>query len=97
MSQSLRDHTQVLKGAWREEEQALAVTGSGDPNATPLPVASQGQFITSKYDEIDLSYYASGVNAGQLETVTYKLAGATVNTLTLSYDSANNLTSVVKS
>ncbi len=82
--QSKRDFPQILKGAWNENVQGL--------NVAP----SAGQLITAAYDEIDLVYYPSGPNQGQLETVTYKLAGNTVNVLTLSYDISNNLTSVVK-
>lgn len=95
MSQSRRDANQVLKGAWREVEQALATTFSTDPS-NPIPVAVQNALITKPYDEIDLSYFASGANVGQLQTVTYKLSGVTQNTLTLAYDGSNNLTSVVR-
>lgn len=47
MTQSNRDYTQVLKGAWREEEQALAVTGdisinnpAVGPNGQPIQTSS---------------------------------------------------------
>lgn len=93
---SKRDFPQILKAVFNEAEQALAVTGTLVPGGAALPVIQENSLITSQYDEIDLSYYASGANIGQLETVTYKLAGSTVNTLTLSYDGSNNLTSVVK-
>ena len=50
---------------------------------------------TASYDYISLSYTGSN-----LTTVTYKTGGATgttVATLTLTYDGANNLTSVARS
>ena len=46
------------------------------------------------YDEVDLSNYAAADKPG---TVVLKSGGATVATLTLSYDGSNNLTSVVRS
>jgi hypothetical protein len=49
------------------------------------------------YDEIVLTYVASGNGAGEIETVVYKLATATQATLTLSYDANNKLSSVVQS
>jgi len=46
------------------------------------------------YDEVDLSNYVAADKPG---TVILKSGGATVATLTLSYDGSNNLTSVVRS
>lgn len=97
MSLSKRDFAQVLKAVFNEDEQALAVTGTLIPGGAAIPVTTENSLITSQYDEIDLSYYNSGPNIGELQTVTYKLAGATQNTLTLTYDGSNNLTSVVRS
>lgn len=97
MSLSRRDAAQIIQAAWNEQEQAIAVTGTLVPGGASIPITVENSLITNQYDEIDLAYYASGVNVGQLETVTYKLAGNAVNTLTLSYDASNNLTSVVKS
>jgi hypothetical protein len=46
------------------------------------------------YDKVDLSGYVAADKPG---TVTLKSGGATVATLTLSYDGSNNLTSIVRS
>lgn len=46
---------------------------------------------TPTYDEIDLTYTGNNIN-----TVTYKLGGNIVSTLTLTYDISNNLTKVVR-
>jgi hypothetical protein len=47
--------------------------------------------VTEQYDSVELGYTDS-----KLATVTFKLAGATVATLTLSYDGSNKLTGVAK-
>lgn len=47
-------------------------------------------------DEIVLTYVVSGNGVGEVETVVYKLATVTLATLTLSYDSNNNLVGVIK-
>ena len=54
-------------------------------------------FNIPPYDEIVLTYVASGNGAGEIETVVYKLDSETLTTLTLSYDGGNNLTGVTKS
>ena len=58
-------------------------------SSNPLPVADA--FQIPKYDQIVLTY-----SGDDIATVVYKLAGATIATLTLSYTSGN-LTNVVKS
>lgn len=60
---------------------------------------SASAFITSAYDYIALTYVPSGNGAGQVQTAVYKSGGSggsTVGTLTLAYDSSNNLASVTK-
>lgn len=79
------DYPQVLKNVHDITNQALQVKNIGT-------------FVSSAYDEIDLSYVPNGTNGtGNVQTVTYKLAGVTVNVLTLSYDASSNLISIVKS
>lgn len=51
-----------------------------------------GTLVPENYDKIELAYTGSN-----LTTVTYKLSGATVATLTLGYDGADNLISVDRS
>lgn len=85
MSLSRRDAAQIIQAAWSEPNQALNVT-----NLTSTLVPSQ-------YNEIDLTYIVSGNGAGQVGTAIYKLNGVQQAMLTLSYDSSNNLITVVKS
>ena len=56
-----------------------------------------GSLAPNEYDEVDLTYVAAGNGAGEIETVVYKLATATVATLTLSYDANDNLINVIRS
>jgi hypothetical protein len=51
-------------------------------------------FNLPPYDEVDLSNYVAADKPG---TIVLKSGGATVATLTLSYDGSNNLTSIVRS
>ena len=74
---------------------------NGDYFLKTIQADSDGNFITpfapAEYDEILLTYVASGDGTGEVETVTYKLATVTKATLTLSYDSSNRLSGVAKS
>ena len=72
----------------------LAVNSDGSINTNAVVVNS---LITSEYDEIVLTYVTSGNGIGEIETAIYKLASIVVNTLTLSYDGNNKLSSVVRS
>lgn len=56
-----------------------------------------GSLVPTAFDEIDLTYIASGNGTGQVGTAVYKLVGATVKTLTLTYDASNRLSAVVAS
>ena len=52
------------------------------------------------YDYIALTYVATGNGAGEVETVVYKTGGsggATVATLTLTYDVSDNVATVARS
>lgn len=56
-----------------------------------------GALAPVEHDELEITYVPSGNGVGEVQTVVYKLASATVATLTLSYDASNRLTGVVKS
>jgi hypothetical protein len=72
---------------------ALQTDLSGD-----LKVLDVGGTLTPFiYDNLVVTYVPSGNGAGQTQTVTYKLASATIATLTLSYDSSNRVITVVRS
>lgn len=73
----------------------LAVTGpltDAQLRATPPMFKDAAQLVTAAHDELDLAYTGT-----DLTTVTYKLSGSTVATLTLTYASPGVLSSVVKS
>jgi len=73
---------------------------NGDYFLKTIQADAEGNFITpfapAEYDEIVLTYVASGNGAGEIETVTYKLATVTLATLTLSYNANNKLVGVSK-
>ena len=71
--------------------QPVSVDANGDVNVNIVSA-----LVPTSYNEIDLTYIPSGNGAGQIGTATYKLSGVTVATLTLTYDSSNNLITVVK-
>jgi hypothetical protein len=56
-----------------------------------------GSLVPTAFNEVDLTYIASGNGTGQIGTAVYKLASVTVKTLTLTYDSSNRLSTVVAS
>ena len=60
-------------------------------------VQAIASFSPPDYDQIDLTYVAAGNGVGKIETVLYKKSSVTLMTLTLSYDSDDRLSSVVKS
>jgi hypothetical protein len=76
---------------------ALPTGAATSANQTSVLDRLSGSLVPAAYDEIDLTYVASGAGVGQIETAVYKLASATVATLTLSYDGSDRLSSVVKS
>lgn len=56
--------------------------------------------IQQKWDYFSITYVASGNGEGEIETITYKMGGAsgtTVATLTLAYDSSDRLISLTQS
>ena len=53
--------------------------------------------VTSAYDYIALTYVASGNGAGEIETATFKTGGSggsTVKTITITYDSSDNVATI---
>lgn len=80
------DATQVLQQAYDDSASSLRVSAT----------VSGGSFVTEDFDEVDLTYVASGNGVGEVQTATYKLAGSTVATLTFTYNSDNKLATVTK-
>ena len=84
----IKDANQVIRSSARSLQGGDVVLGVQNLGGTLVP---------EEYDQIDVTYVASGNGAGEVETATYKLSAVTVATLTLSYDSSNRLISVVRS
>lgn len=56
-------------------------------------------FNLPEYDYIELTYVTSGNGVGEIETVTYKIGGAsgtTVATLTITYNASDEISSITK-
>lgn len=71
-----------------------------DDNSGSLVFKNVSGLVTQAYDYIALTYVPSGNGAGEIQTVTYKIGGASgavVATITLSYDSSNKLSGITKS
>ncbi len=52
-------------------------------------------FFTQPYDNMLITYVAAGNGAGEIETVTTKTGVTTVQTLTITYDSSNRISTLV--
>lgn len=71
-----------------------------DWNNEALRVSTIGSLVTEAYDYLELTYVSAGNGVGEIETVVYKTGGSsgtTVATLTLTYNSDNNISSVTRS
>ena len=97
MSRTLLDPSQVIKDGYDEAAQSHRVEITGNaPGGTPFKVEVLGSLVPQPYDEIVLTYIPSGNGAGQIGTVTYKLATVFVALLTLTYDGSNRLIDVTR-
>lgn len=65
--------------------------------SNPLAVSLAGSLVPENYDSVALTYVAAGNGAGKIETVTYKLDGDTIATLTLAYNGDDKLSTVTRS
>ena len=61
---------------------------------TAIRTISLGSLVNVEYDTFDTTYYTSGNGDGQIETVTYKLSGSPVLTVTMTYDTSGRLSNV---
>lgn len=84
----------VTSGEYAQAEKAAL---EKDSNGSRYLVGLINGFVPSSYNEISLTYVTSGNGIGEIETVVYKLDSVSVGTLTLSYNSSNNLSGVVRS
>lgn len=85
MVMKLLDPGQIVKTVYDDDKEAFKVSQIG------------GSLVPELYDTIELTYVASGNGAGEIQTVTYSLAGDDVALLTLAYDGSNRLASVTRS
>jgi len=53
--------------------------------------ATGGSLVTEPFDEQDYTYVAAGNGAGEIETIVYKLSGATIATVTYTYDASDRV------
>jgi len=63
---------------------------------TSMEGKTAGSLVPELHDEITLTYRTTGNGIGEIDTVVYELAAATVATLTLAYDANDKLSSVVR-
>jgi hypothetical protein len=82
---TLLDPAQIIRQSYDEINQSVQVRSIA------------AGLVTQPYDNIVLTYILAGNGTGQIGTVVYKLGVVTQATLTLSYDSSDRLSSVVKS
>jgi len=78
------DSTQTTKQAFDETQDAHRV----------MPIS--GSPVTEPYDQQVLTYITSGNGTGEVGTITYKLNGSTVATLTLTYNADNKVIDISK-
>lgn len=78
--------------ATRASEATLA-TRASEASLVAFSGKTAAGFVPNKFDETVIAYVGATTD---IDTVTYKLTGSTVATLTLSYDGSNRLTGVVK-
>jgi len=64
---------------------------------TAVRVSLADGFNIEKFDDIVITYVASGNGEGEIETVTYKLDGSDIATLTLTYNADNKLIEIARS
>jgi len=98
-------HTEqaILNRTFDPDFEIVAVEALGyDGSALQrLKVNSDGTlafgFKIPAYDEIDMTYVATGDGEGEVETIIYSLDGTPHTTLTLTYNADCDITNVIKS
>jgi len=75
----------------------VALDGTSTPELGLGVLSVGGTLVPERYDSIDLTYVSSGDGVGEVETATYNLDGNVIATITLSYNSDNKISSVVRS
>ena len=87
----------IQPGPYNPEISDVAKETGGNLDDIKTAVESLVSFEIPDHDQIVLTYVATGNNgADEIETVVYKLSGAIVQTLTLSYDTDDRLIDIIK-
>lgn len=63
----------------------------------PFMVAMIGAAVNVEWDEVDFTYVAAGNGVGEIEDMIFKLAAATVLTITFSYNANDEISNIAKS
>ena len=85
----------TIKDISYQDKDATQVTmAEHDRDKVAKRVLTYSPLVAEDYDEIDLSYVASGNGVGEIEFVTYKKNTVTVAVLELGYDANNNLINI---
>ena len=86
----------IQPGQYNPEISNVTKETGGNLDDIKTAVESLVSFEIPEHDQIELSYVLSGNGEDEIETVTYKLSGVTVQTLTLSYDTDDRLIDIIK-
>lgn len=94
------DSAQILPLIYDAGANAIQVElVGGGSGSTNVAVVAGGNVVTKPYDYLAIAYVPSGNGVGQIQTVRYYLGGSggtLQNTVTLAYDSSNNVISLTK-
>lgn len=84
----------VLSSALPTGAATAALQTTGNTALSALSAKTAAGLVPEQHDETVITYVGATTD---IDTVTYKLGGVTVATLTMSYDGSNRLSGVVKS
>lgn len=90
------DQIVILNGINTSSGETAQNTLNTSVTLTQFANKTASGLVTVPYDNLSMTYVASGNGVGEIESVIYKQGATVVATLTLSYDSQNRLTSVVR-
>lgn len=85
MATNIKDTGNIFRSVYDSDTESLKTLLTG------------GSLVPEKFDELALTYVTSGDGLGEIQTVTYKLNGNTIATLTLTYNVSSKLIGVVRS
>lgn len=92
--------TQPVSAASLPLPSGAATEAKQDTQITELQGINEkllGNVIPENWDNIAITYVAAGNGVGEIETVVYSLSASTVRTLTLTYNSDNEVSNIARS